>query len=194
MSLSVLTICGSLRRDSFNAMLQRALPALAPEGMAIAPAPSFAGFPLLDMDLLHAAGVPPNVTALADAIEAADGVIFCSPEYNRTIPGGLKNAIDWISATSLRRFSGKPVALLSASPNPIGAARMQGDLRKVMAALDAFVLNADVTVGNCAAKFDAGTGALVDEATSDLLAQVLARFDRLIRATCRMQMEIDPAA
>src|SRR5205085_11499453 len=94
--LTVLTICGSLRKGSYNAMVQRALPSLAPASMTLAPAPSFADFPLYNADVQNTTGFPASVNALADAIRAADGVIFCSPEYNFTIPGGLKNAIDWV--------------------------------------------------------------------------------------------------
>ena len=86
-TLNVLTICGSLRKGSFNAMVQRALPALAPEGMSLKPAPSFAEFPIYNADIQNSTGFPPAVNALADAIRAADGVIFCTPEYNFTIPG-----------------------------------------------------------------------------------------------------------
>ena len=182
MPLKVLTICGSLRKGSFNAMLQRALPALAPEGMQMTPAPSFADFPPLDMDVLATGGYPRQVLALADAMRAADGVIICSPEYNRTIPGALKNALDWVSASPGQLFAGKAMAILSASPSPIGAARMQYDLRKVLAALDAVLLNApEVFIGECARKFDAKSGALTDQATRGLIEQQLAAFEALIR-------------
>ena len=96
-TLNILSICGSLRKGSFNAMVQRLLPSLAPDGMTIKPAPSFADFPLYNADVQNSTGFPAPVKALADAIRAADGVIFCSPEYNFSIPGGLKNAIDWVS-------------------------------------------------------------------------------------------------
>lgn len=182
MPLEVLTICGSLRKGSFNAMAQRALPALAPRDMQVKSAPSFADFPPLDMDAVATGGYPPQVLALADAIGAADGVIVCSPEYNRTIPGALKNALDWVSASPGQPFAGKPMAILSASPSPIGAARMQYDLRKVLAALDAVLLNApEVFIGECAGKFDPATGALTDQATRDLIEKELAAFDSLIR-------------
>ena len=109
--LNVLSICGSLRKGSYNAMVQRALPALAPEGMTIKAAPSFAEFPLYNTDIQNSTGFPAPVNVLADAIRAADGVIFCTPEYNFSIPGGLKNAIDWVSRLPNQPFAGKPVAL-----------------------------------------------------------------------------------
>ena len=80
--LTLLTICGSLRKGSYNAMVQRGLPSLAPEGMTIKAAPSFAKFSLYNADVQDANGFPGAVNTLADAIRAADGVIIVSPEYN----------------------------------------------------------------------------------------------------------------
>ena len=180
-TLNVLTICGSLRKGSFNAMVQRALPALAPEGMNLKPAPSFAEFPIYNADIQSSSGFPPAVNALADAIRAADGVIFCTPEYNFSIPGGLKNAIDWVSRLPNQPFAGKPVALQSASPGPVGGARVQYDLRKCMMFLDAFTLNKpEIFVGNCASKFDEKTGELKDETTRGLIKQQLTAFTAFI--------------
>src|SRR6266513_4830990 len=180
-SLNVLTICGSLRKGSYNAMVQRALPALAPSGMALKPAPSFAEFPLYNADIQNSTGFPAPVNALADAIRVADGVIFCSPEYNFSIPGGLKNAIDWVSRLQNQPFAGKPVALQSASPGPLGGARVQYDLRKSMMCLDAFTLNKpEIFIGVCASKFDEKTGELKDEVTRGLLKQQLASFATFI--------------
>ena len=153
--LNVITICGSLRKGSYNAMVQRLLPSLAPEGMKLTPAPSFAEFPLYNADIQNSTGFPAPVNTLADAIRAADGAIFCSPEYNFGIPGGLKNAIDWVSRLANQPFAGKPVALQSASPGPVGGARMQYDLRRAMMFLDAFTLNKpEIFIGNCVSKFN----------------------------------------
>ena len=85
-NLNVITICGSLRSGSYNGIVQRALPALAPEGLMVRPAPSFSEFPLYNADVQGASGFPAAVTALADAIRAADGVIIVTPEYNFSIP------------------------------------------------------------------------------------------------------------
>ena len=179
--LNVLSICGSLRKGSFNAMTQRALPALAPAGMTIKPAPSFADFPLYNADIQNSTGFPAPVNALADAIGAADGVIFCTPEYNFTIPGGLKNAIDWVSRLQNQPLAGKPIALQSASPGPVGGARVQYDVRKAMAFLDAFVLNnPEIFINNCESKFDETAGELKDEATRGFIKQQLASFATFI--------------
>src|SRR5258707_2206924 len=124
-TLNVLSICGSLRKGSFNAITQRLLPSLAPDGMTITPAPSFADFPLYNADTQNSTGFPAPANALADAIRAADGVIFCTPEYNFTIPGGLKNAIDWVSRLQNQPFKDKPVALQSCAAGLLGGSRVE---------------------------------------------------------------------
>src|SRR5437899_4473343 len=180
-NLNVVSSCGCLPKGSFNAMVQRRLPSLPPEGISITPAPSFAEFPLYNADIQNSTGFPAPVNTLADAIRAADGVIFCTPEYNFGIPGGLKNAIDWLSRLQNQPFAGKPVALQSASPGPVGGARVQYDLRKAMMFLDAFTLNKpEIFIGNCASKFDEKTGELKDEATRGLLKQQLSAFATFI--------------
>jgi chromate reductase len=88
-TLNVICICGSLRKGSYNRMVMNALPGLAPAGMNITEAPPFSEFPLYNADVQETSGFPPSVQRLADAVRAADGVIFNSPEYNFSIPGGL---------------------------------------------------------------------------------------------------------
>jgi len=180
-SLNVLTICGSLRKGSYNAMLQRALPGLAPEGMTLKAAPSYAELPLYNADIQNSTGFPAGVNVLADAIRAADGVIFCTPEYNFGIPGGLKNAIDWVSRLQNQPFAGKPIALQSASPGPLGGGRVQYDMRRAMVFLDGFTLNKpEIFIGGCASKIDEKTGEIKDEATRGLIKQQLAAFASFI--------------
>jgi chromate reductase len=180
-ALNVLTICGSLRKGSYNAIVQRALPSLAPEGMTIRAAPSFAEFPLYNADVQNSTGFPAPVNILADAIQAADGVIIVSPEYNFSIPGGLKNAIDWVSRLPTQPFAGKPIALQSASPGPLGGARVQYDLRRAMVFLDAFTLNKpEIFIGNCTTKLDETTGEIKDDVTRNFIKQQLAAFAKFI--------------
>jgi chromate reductase len=180
-NLNVVTLCGSLRKGSYNAMVQRALPALAPDGLILKEAPSFAAFPLYNADVQGASGFPAAVNALADAIRTAHGVIIVTPEYNFSIPGGLKNAIDWVSRLPGQPFAGKPVALQSASPGPLGGARVQYDLRRAMVFLDAFVLNKpEIFIGGCAVKIDDKTGEITDEATRNFIKQQLAAFAKFI--------------
>jgi len=177
----VISICGSLRKGSYNRMVMNALARLAPAGMTIAEAPSFAAFPLYNADIQNATGFPAAVNTLADAIRSADGLIFCTPEYNFSMPGGLKNAIDWLSRLPNQPFAGKPVALQSTSPGPLGGARVQYELRKSMVFLDALTLNKpEIFVGSCASKFDEKSGALIDETTRTLIAQQLEAFAKFI--------------
>src|SRR5580704_17841192 len=179
--LNVISICGSLRKGSYNRIVMNALPLLAPEGMKISEAPPFNEFPLYNADIQNSTGFPAPVQKLADAIRAADGVVINTPEYNFSIPGGLKNAIDWVSRLPNQPFAGKPVALQSASPGPVGGARVQYDLRRAMVFLDAFVLNKpEIFIGGCASKFDEKTGELRDETTRNFIKQQLAAFAKFI--------------
>lgn len=177
----IVSICGSLRKGSYNRMVMTALAGLAPAGMSIKEAPPFTEFPLYNADIQNSTGFPAAVNLLADAIRAADGVIFCTPEYNFSVPGGLKNAIDWVSRLQSQPFVGKPVAIQSASPGPLGGARVQYELRKAMVFLDALTLNKpEIFVGNCAAKFDEKTGDLKDDTTRNLIRQQLEAFAKFI--------------
>jgi chromate reductase len=181
--LNVISICGSLRKGSYNRMVMNALPALAPEGMKISEAPPFNEFPLYNADIQNSTGFPAPVQKLADAIRAADGVIINTPEYNFGVPGGLKNAIDWVSRLQNQPFIGKPVALQSASPGPVGGARVQYDLRRTMVFLDAMTLNKpEIFIGNCAQRIDDKTGKITDEQTVGFIKQQLAAFAKFIAA------------
>jgi chromate reductase len=177
MTINALMICGSLRKASFNRALMNALPPLAPAGVTLGEAPSFRGFPLYDADLQASAGFPPDVVALADAIRTADGVIIISPEYNWTIPGALKNAVDWVSRLADQPFKNKPVAIQSATGGALGGARMQYHLRMALTYLNAYVFGTpEVFVGSAQTKFDDKTLALRDEPTRKIIAQQLEAF------------------
>ena len=178
---NILSICGSLRKGSYNRMVMNLLPRLAPAGMTIKEAPSFSEFPHYNADIQNTSGFPSAVNTLADAIRSADGVIFCTPEYNFSLPGALKNAIDWVSRLPNQPFAGKPVAIQSASPGPLGGGRVQYDLRRMMVFLDALALNKpEIFIGGCAAKFDDKTGELKDEATGKFISQQLEAFAKFI--------------
>ncbi|HZS63993.1 MAG TPA: NAD(P)H-dependent oxidoreductase [Xanthobacteraceae bacterium] len=180
--LNVISICGSLRKGSFNAMVMRALPGLAPEGMTITPAPPYSDFPLYNFDIQKEQGIPRSVVALAEAMLAADGVVIVSAEYNFSVPPGLKNAIDWVSRLKdPPPFTGKPFAIQSATTGPVGGARMQYHLRQILAGLDAFILNKpEIFIGNAASKVDEKTGELTDETTRDFIKKQLAAFATFI--------------
>jgi chromate reductase, NAD(P)H dehydrogenase (quinone) len=178
--LRVMSLCGSLRKASFNAALQRTLPELAPAGMTIEMLSGMGDMPLYNADI-QAEGFPKPVTDMADAIRKADGLIFCTPEYNYSIPGVLKNAIDWLSRLKDQPFAGKPVLLQSASGGALGGARMQYHLRQVMVFVEAQVFNRpEVFVGSAQNKFDAELK-LTDQGTRDIVKQQLAGFDKFVR-------------
>jgi chromate reductase, NAD(P)H dehydrogenase (quinone) len=180
--LDVLVICGSLRKGSYNAALARALPALAPPGMTLRAAPAFAGLPVYNFDEHQADGLHPIATAWADAIRSADAVIIVSPEYNWSIPGGLKNAIDWASRMKDVPFSGKPVALQSAATGMLGGSRMQYHLRQSLTSIDAlFFGKPEVIVTFAAKKFDEKTLELTDQPTRDMIKQQLEAFEKFVR-------------
>jgi chromate reductase len=180
-ALNILTICGSLRKNSFNAALTRALPALAPAGMSLKPAPAWADIPIYNHDIQDA-GWPAPVTAWADAIRAADGVIIVSPEYNWTIPGGLKNAIDWTSRMKDDPFKGKPVAIQSCAGGLLGGARMQYHLRQCLTSVESVMLiRPEVFVNFAAKKFDEKTLELTDQGTKDMVKLQLEAFEKFVR-------------
>ena len=179
--MNIASICGSLRKGSYNRMLMNALAGLAPAGMSIKEAPSFGEFPLYNADIQNTTGFPAAVGTLADVIRAADGVIFCTPEYNFSLPGGLKNAIDWLSRLPNQPFAGKPIAIQSASPGPLGGGRVQYELRRTMVFLDALTLNKpEIFVGGCASKIDEKTGELKDETTRTFVEQQLDAFAKFV--------------
>jgi chromate reductase len=178
--LNVICICGSLRKGSYNRMVMNALPGLAPQGMKLSEAPSFAEFPLYNADIQES-GFPSAVQKLAEAVRTADGVIFNSPEYNFSIPGGLKNAIDWVSRVPNQPFAGKAVAIQSATGGPLGGGRMQYDLRRAMLFLDAVTLiKPEIFIGNCSTRIDAKTGQITDQQTVSFIRQQLAAFATFI--------------
>ncbi len=180
--LDVLVICGSLRKGSYNAALARTLPALAPPGLKLRSAPAFDKFPIYNHDIQDTIGFPAEVQAWADAIRSADGVIIVSPEYNWSIPGGLKNAIDWVSRMKDQPFKDKPVALQSAAGGILGGSRMQYHLRQSLTSVDTLLFGRpEVLVTFAAQKFDEKTLELKDQTAIDLIKQQLAGFEKFIR-------------
>jgi chromate reductase len=178
--LNVLAICGSLRKGSYNRMLMNASIGLAPEGMAIKEAPPWASIPIYNADDQQA-GWPAPVTAWADAIRAADGILIVSPEYNWSVPGGLKNAVDWVSRMKEQPFNGKPVALQSAAGGLIGGERGQLHWRQSLVSIDVVWFGRpEVIVTFAAQKFDEG-GKLKDQTAVDMIKAQLAAFEKFIR-------------
>jgi chromate reductase, NAD(P)H dehydrogenase (quinone) len=180
-TLNVVSICGSLRKGSYNRIVMNALQGYAPEGMRIIEAPSYAEFPLYNADIQNSSGFPAPVQTLAEAIRAADAVIFVSPEYNYGVPGPLKNAIDWVSRLPNQPFANKPIALISASAGILGGGRMQYDLRRSMIFLDAWTMNKpEIFIGGVSQKIDEKTGQIKDEQAIGFIKQQLAAFAKFI--------------
>ena len=179
--LNVITIVGSLRKGSYNAALARQLPQWAPEGMSISAAPAWADLPTYNADD-QAKGFPETATKLADAIRAADGVIIVSPEYNYGVPGGVKNAIDWVSRMKDQPFKDKPVAIQSVAGGPLGGGRVQYQWRQIMVFLEALAFTRpEVFVGMAGQKFDEKTLEFKDEPGINFIKQQLAGFEKFIR-------------
>jgi chromate reductase len=178
---NVISICGSLRKGSYNRMVMNALPGLAPAALSFTEAPPFSEFPLYNADVETSTGFPAPVQKLAEAVRAADGVIIVTPEYNFSIPGALKNALDWVSRVPNQPFTGKPVAIQSAANGSLGGGRMQYDLRRTLLFLNAATFGRpEIFVGNCSTCIDAKTGEITDPQTVELIRQQLAAFAKFV--------------
>ena len=183
-TLDIVGLCGSLRKASLNHAALRLAGELMPEGMVMDTA-DWREVPVFDGDVL-AQGLPAPVAALRERIRRADGVLIATPEYNFSVPGGLKNLLDWLSRGDDQPWAHKPVAILSASPGPLGGARVQYDLRKVMLFLNAAVLvKPEVFIGAAGGKFDA-EGRCTDDTTRKFVGEQMASFQRWIGAVRRM--------
>ncbi|HSA79633.1 MAG TPA: NADPH-dependent FMN reductase [Geminicoccaceae bacterium] len=169
--ISVLGIAGSLRQGSYNKAALRAAIELAPPGMTIEIF-DLAPIQLYNEDVKQR-GFPPSEQEFRERIRAADALLIVTPEYNRGVPGVLKNAIDWASRPPDQPFSGKPAAILGASPGMIGTAVAQYELRRYLGILNAVVMNTpSVMINNAAEKFDA-QGRLTDQPTREVIGRAL---------------------
>lgn len=169
--ITILGIPGSLRAGSYNRALLHAAQQLVPEDAEIEIF-SLDGIPPFNQD---EEGRPPaRVVQLKAQVRAADAILFATPEYNYSIPGVLKNAIDWASRPyGDNVWNGKPVAVMGASIGALGTARAQYHLRQVFVFLNMYALNGpEVMVGNAAQRFD-DQGNLTDDATKDYLRKQL---------------------
>ncbi|WP_338863541.1 NAD(P)H-dependent oxidoreductase [Myxococcus stipitatus] len=160
----ILAISGTLRMDGFNRHLLAVGVAKARELGADVDVLDLKllALPIYDGDV-EAQGLPPSVVELRERVAQARGFLVSSPEYNSSIPGGLKNAIDWASRPPGRRFQGKWAAIMGASPGPFGTARMQPHLRQVLSSTGALVLPTQVHVMRASEAFTP-EGALKDPA------------------------------
>jgi chromate reductase len=171
-TIKVLGIAGSLRRKSYNKELLAAAGRLMPEGMTLEVF-DLAPIPLYNEDVREQ-GFPPAVEELRKKIAAADAVLIAMPEYNFSIAGVLKNAIDWASRPPEQPFRDKPVAIMGATTGVWGTIRGQYHLRQVLGCLDAHILHKpEIMVAQVNTKVDA-EGRLVDQTALDLLKTQMA--------------------
>lgn len=178
----IIGLSGSLRVGSFNSGLLRAAAELAPAGCVVEIA-SIQGIPLYDGDVEATDGLPEAVTALKDKIAAADGLLLATPEYNNSMPGVFKNAIDWLSrpGSDMRRvFGGKPVGLIGATPGRFGTLSGQTAWLPVFRTLGLKPwFGSLLYIGAAGSLFD-GEGNLTDIGTSDRVAKYMAGFAEFV--------------
>jgi chromate reductase, NAD(P)H dehydrogenase (quinone) len=170
----ILGIAGSLRRKSYNRAALRAAQQLVPDGAEL-DIFELDGIPVFSED--EERQPPDKVVELKQRIRDADAVLLVTPEYNYSIPGGLKNAIDWASRPyGDNAWTGKPVAIMGASTGRLGTARAQYHLRQVFVFLDMLAVNKpEVMISNAAEHFDA-EGNLTSESTKDLIRRLLGNL------------------
>jgi chromate reductase, NAD(P)H dehydrogenase (quinone) len=182
--VNIVGISGSLRQKSFNTQLLRAAQALAPDGVTIS-ALDISRVPLYNDDV-RAAGYPPEVADIRATIARADAVLIATPEYNYSVPGVLKNVIDWCSRPPDQPFAGKPLGIMGASGGLGGTIRAQHHLRQIAVFVDLLAMNKpEVVVRNAADKFDEN-GNLTDESTRDhvtKLVEALVVWTRRLRTS-----------
>lgn len=171
--MHVLAISGSLRSSSHNSALLRAAAELVGAGDTFELWEGLRDVPPFDEDA-DVEPAPRAVASLRDAVAAADAVLIATPEYNHSIPGSLKNAIDWASRPfATNAFRNKPVVVIGASTGIFGAVWAQAELRKVLGAIGARVLDVEVAVGQAQEKFD-DEGQLLDDEVRLQLGQAIA--------------------
>ncbi|WP_343625196.1 NADPH-dependent FMN reductase [Roseateles puraquae] len=180
--MHIIALSGALRRASYNTALLRAAAALAPDGVTI-DVRTLHGIPLYDGDL-EAEGIPAAVTTLREAIRAADGLLIATPEYNNSIPGVLKNGLDWLSRPSgegARLFGGRPVAVVGATPGGFGTVQAQDAMLSVLRAFgcDAW-FGGRLMLSHASAAFDAD-GHLTEEKLLNQLRSFVEGFVAHIR-------------
>jgi len=169
----LLAISGSLRADSHNSRLLRIAAEEAPGGVELIVYDGLAAIPPYDADL-DTSPAPPPVRRLRELIASSDGLVFSTPEYNSSIPGVLKNAIDWASRPrATTPLSGKPAGVMGASTGQFGAVWAQAELRKVLGSAGARVVDAELSLANADNSFDQ-EGKLTGEATREALADLVS--------------------
>ena len=183
--LDIVGLCGSLQAGSLNGMALRLAGECMPPGMVLEVL-EWSLVPPFNADVLEL-GIPVPVQRIRDRIARADGVVIATPEYNFSLPGMFKNLIDWVSRGVDQPLAHKPVAILSAATGPLGGARVQYDLRRVLLFVNAMVLvKPEVFIGNARSKF-ASDGQCIDEATRQFVTGQMAPFGRWIAQARALQ-------
>ena len=178
--LAVLT--ASLRRGAFSVAVAHTLPELVAAPLTVQFLPTLHDVPLYNQDVFDA-GLPAPVEALGRGITDADGLVIVTPEYNYSVPGTLKNAIDWLSRLPSKPLSGKPVALMSSSTGALGGVRAQYHLRQILVAVDARVMNLpEVMIGQVDRKLGGEPPRLVDSASREHIQAQLQALQRFMQA------------
>lgn len=177
--IKILGVVGSLRKDSYNHFALKAAQELVPDD-AVLDLIELHGIPVFDQD--NEMVSPTSVLAFKKQILAADAILFATPEYNYSVPGVLKNAIDWASRPyGDSVWQGKPAAIMGASVGSLGTARAQYHLRQILVSLNMPVLNQpEVMIGNAAKAFNQD-GKLTDEKTRQFIQQLLIELVRLVK-------------
>ena len=189
--MKIFGISGSLRRDSYNSALLRAAAELTGDGVELEVWEDLKAVPPYDEDD-DAGEAPAAVAELRAAIAGADAVLLSTPEYNSSVPGQLKNALDWVSRPiRTNALRNKPVAVIGASTGMFGAVWAQAELRKVVAAIGARPLDDDLPVSLAPTRF-ADEGRLVDEEVRERLSRVLTELaaaaeERVAAAASQLQ-------
>lgn len=178
--MKILAISGSVRKGSHNTALVHALQGLAPAGVTVETF-DISSIPLYNGD--HEANFPAEAQKFKDAIIAADGILIATPEYNRSVPGVLKNAIDWASRPyGQNAFAGKPVLTAGVSVGKIGTAVAQSHLKQIMSYLDVqLVGQPELYLGPASELFDV-EGTLTHESTKELLTKALTVLAARVKA------------
>jgi chromate reductase len=181
----ILGLAGSLRRESYNRAVLREATKLLPKGASIEIF-DLEGIPLFNQDL--EGNMPPKVLEFKRKIKDADAILFVTPEYNYSVPGVLKNAIDWASRPyGQSAWDNKPAAIMGASPGIFGTARAQYHLRQMMVFLNMHPINRpEVMIGNCTSAFDAD-GNLINEISKNLIRELLKN---LVDVSIRMRLKL----
>ena len=175
--LRLVGVSGSLRAQSYNSAALRSVASLLPEGMSFAVA-NLVDLPFYNSDV-EQRGLPAAVESFRKEVAAADALIFAVPEYNFSIPGVLKNALEWLSRSPDPPANGKPCALFGASVSPLGTARGQFHFRHVCVSLNMIPINTPhVDIAPAKDKFDS-EGRLVDQASLESIRQLLAQLQNL---------------